>query len=230
MSFLLTGMLAYGYAAFHPGLTGPNPARLSVPNPAEWVEIMIQKLTENHIRKAAKELECDVAAIKAVIEVEAPRGGFLEDSDRPVMLFEAHIFSRLTGHKYDDTHPEVSSKRWNRKLYIGGEAEYARLETAMRLDRDNALRSASWGRFQILGDNYALCGFESVQDFVGAMEESEEAHLRAFINYIKNRGLDKYLRNRQWTSFARAYNGAGYSLNKYHIKIAEAYKKYCTPG
>lgn len=182
-------------------------------------------LTQKDFESAAKELKCEVAAIKAVAEVEAPRGGFLP-SGRPVILFEAHIFSNKTNHKYDASHPHISSKTWNRKLYLGGEKEYSRLEEAMKLDEMAALESTSWGKFQIMGFNYKICGWNNVKDFVNDMYISESYHLKAFVSFIKYSKLDKHLINKNWKAFARAYNGPAYEKNKYDIKLESAYKKY----
>ncbi len=51
-------------------------------------------LTDADYIRAAKVLKCEVAAIKAVTSVEAPKGGFLNDG-RVRILFERHKF-----HKY----------------------------------------------------------------------------------------------------------------------------------
>ena len=48
-------------------------------------------LDEDDIAEAAKKLDCEVAAVRAVVDVES-RGGFLADG-RPKILFERHYFS-----------------------------------------------------------------------------------------------------------------------------------------
>ena len=45
---------------------------------------------------------------------------------------------------------------------------------AAHLNRIAALKSASWGKFQLMGFNYKLCGFNSLQAFVNAMYKNEE--------------------------------------------------------
>jgi hypothetical protein len=183
------------------------------------------KLTEADLERAAKELNCELACIKAVAEVEARGDGFFA-SGRPKILFEAHIFSKETKHKYDATHPDISSAKWNRALYKGGEKEYDRLQAAMALDRTAALKSASWGRFQIMGFNYQACGYSSVEAFVNAMYESEGKHLDAFVAFLKHSKLDKPLREKRWADFAKGYNGPGYAQNQYDVKMKAAYEKY----
>jgi peptidoglycan hydrolase-like protein with peptidoglycan-binding domain len=187
------------------------------------------RLTEADFERAAGSLACEIACVKAVTEVEARGRGFY-DSGRPKILFEAHIFSQRTQHKYDATHPDVSSLKWNKKLYKGGEKEYERLEKAMSLNRSAALQSASWGLFQIMGFNYQNAGFDSVDAYVEAMFESEGRQLDAFVNFIKAAKLDGHLRARRWARFAQGYNGPAYAENQYDKKLLAAYEKYRKKG
>ena len=183
---------------------------------------MSAALTDDDYKWAALRLACEVAAIKAVVQIEAPNGGFYPDG-RPVILFEAYHFSRLTKGKFDQSHAHVSSNHWNRALYRKGVAEWQRLEEAIALDRRAALMSASWGRFQIMGFNFGLCGFTSVEDFVAAMQTSERAQVEAFVEFVKERGLDDELVRRDWTGFARGFNGIAFRENKYDARLAMAY-------
>lgn len=183
------------------------------------------RLAEGDYQRAARFLDCEVACVKAVTEVESRGGGYLA-SGRPKILFEAHIFSKRTGHRYDASHPDVSSATWNRTLYQGGEKEYDRLVKAMSLDRAPALESASWGLFQIMGFNYQSTGFGSIDQYVEAMFESEGRQLDAFINFIKASKLDRHLRSLRWADFAKGYNGPGFAQNQYDRKLQSAYEKY----
>jgi hypothetical protein len=185
------------------------------------------KLTDGDIAAAAKALQCEESLIRAVNEVESSGGGFLA-SNRPKILFEAHIFSKLTKHKFDADHPAIASAKWDRKLYKGGEKEYDRLEEALKLDRQAALQSASWGRFQIMGFNHKAAGYATVDAFVEAMYESEGNHLQAFIAFLKSTKLDAPLREKRWADFARGYNGTDYRKNRYDEKLEKAYTRWAT--
>jgi peptidoglycan hydrolase-like protein with peptidoglycan-binding domain len=182
-------------------------------------------LMEADFERAARTLQCEIAGIKAVAEVESRGDGFLA-SGRPKILFEAHVFSRRTQHQYDRTHADISSPSWNRALYKGGEKEYERLEKAMALNTQAALESASWGRFQIIGFNHQNASFASVETFVNAMFESEGRHLDAFISFVQATGLTAPLREKRWADFARGYNGEGFAENQYDVKLKAAYDKY----
>lgn len=196
---------------------------------------------------AARVLGCTVAQIRAVWEVESGGGwftdvradilaadgpgGFIDGPNLPKILFEAHVFDRETGGRFRASHPNLSSRTWNRALYVGGQAEWLRLHRAMQLDRKAALRSASVGGPQIMGFNHELAGFDTVEAFWEAMKVSERAHLEAFADFIVNKKLGPALRkisNRavDCQPFAAGYNGAGYAANRYDEKIAAAHAKF----
>lgn len=188
-------------------------------------------LTTGGVAALAARLNIDPAAIWAVCDVESAGGGFLPDK-RPKILYEAHIFGRLTGHRFDASHPNVSAPSWDRALYgATGAHQYDRLAEAIGVDpgdgsiRAGALESASWGMFQILGMNYSLCGFGCPEDFVAAQVPSEDAQLDAFAGFIHHGGLEDALRRFDWTTFALGYNGAGEAENEYHQKLAADYAR-----
>lgn len=172
---------------------------------------------------AAKQLACSVAAIQAVCEVEAPRGGFNPD-DTPVTLFEGHKFYKYTNGRFAAQAPDLCFKVWTRDHYgKSWQAEQSRLQRAIAMDRDAALMSASWGKFQIMGFNHFMVGFTSLQAFINAMYAGERDHLMAFCKFVQTAGLAPALRRQDWSVFAKGYNGAGYAANKYDIKLAAAF-------
>jgi hypothetical protein len=182
-------------------------------------------LADDDLEKAAGLMRCERAVIDAVCDVESAGSGFLPDK-RPKILFEAHVFHYLTDGRWGRSHPGISSPQWNRALYgASGAHQYDRLAEAIRLDRDAALQSTSWGRFQVLGSNYAMAGFRDVEAFVAAMCESEAAHLEAFRDYCQKRGLVDPLRNKEWIIFARHYNGTG-QVEHYAAALAGAYARH----
>lgn len=184
-------------------------------------------LSSDDIRAAARRLNVGTASIKAVLTVETGgAGGFLSDgSGRPRILFEAHVFSRLTQGKYNGTHPNISSPSWNRNLYIGGAGEYQRIGMAVTLNRRAALQSASWGLFQVMGQNFGLAGWPDVEAFVTGMTESEANHLQAFLGFCSATGCADELQRGDWAGFARIYNGPSYAENRYPERLAAAYAR-----
>ncbi|MCE3261825.1 MAG: hypothetical protein K0R43_904 [Pseudoduganella sp.] len=182
-------------------------------------------ITDSGYEKAAKKLKVEVAAIKAVAEVETKGSGFLADG-RPTILFERHYFRRFTDGAFDGTNPDISNK--NAGGYgAAGDNQYAKLDQAYALNPDAALKSASWGRFQIMGANYTQAGYGSVSDFVNSQLDSADKHLEAFTAFIsKDKALLDALRDKDWTKFARGYNGKDYWKNDYDSKMKAAYEKF----
>ncbi len=193
---------------------------------------MAATLTDADYASAAKLLKCDIPAIKAVAEVESSGNGFLTDG-RVKILFEGHQFYRLTKGAFADSHPTICYQKWTTQFYtkganadIRGAGELTRLAEAMTLNHDAALLSASYGKFQIMGFNFAICGFVTVDAFYQAMQVSEAEQLLAFCSYIKHNFLDDELRNHDWARLARAYNGPEYKKNSYDTKLDNSYKKF----
>lgn len=186
-------------------------------------------ITEEAFQAAAALLGAPVAHIKAVCEVEAPNGGF-DDKGQPRVLFEAHRFAKLTGGTFDQAYPSISSRVWDRSLYAKGpnpdarnRGEHARLALAASINRSAALMSASWGRFQILGENYAACGFDDLQSFINAMYKDEDSQLAAFVEFIlSDKRKADALKVGDWRAFARLYNGPAFEQNHYDTKLAAA--------
>lgn len=184
-------------------------------------------LSNEDIEKIADELSVEVAVIRAVDEVESNGKGFLDDK-RPIILFERHIFSRRTKHRWDTEYPDISNPTRGGYGKSGGN-QYEKLYRAIKLDRQAALRSASWGRYQVMGFNAELCGWRDVENFVEDMTKSEAEHLKAFVNFCRANDLVRYLVVHDWRSFTKGYNGPG-NVEEYSTKIEKAYEKYKSQG
>jgi hypothetical protein len=158
--------------------------------------------------------------------VETAGGGF-DSLGRPRLLFEPHIFYRQLGPgaKLDRAMAEgLAYQSWGRSPYPSD--SYPRLQRAILIDREAALKSASWGLGQIMGFNHALAGFDHVEAMVAAFMEDEEAHLEAMVTFIIAAELDDELRGHNWAGFARGYNGAAFASHGYHTRLAAAYARW----
>lgn len=184
-------------------------------------------LTDLDYQAAARTLQCEVAAIKAVGQVESGSNGAFDSEGRPTILYERHVFSVLTRHVYDKTHSDISGPHAKGEYAT---ASYPKLIRAYRLSPTAALESASWGKFQIMGENYSLAGFGSAQAFVASMRVSVQNHLTAFVHFIgASPVLTKALKNKDWSDFALHYNGPAYKKNNYDTKISNAYLQLSKP-
>lgn len=190
-------------------------------------------LTNYRIAEIARQHSITPAALLAVKLVESGVGGGFLPSKRCKILFEGHKFYEELKKKGNKNlpqllkvAPDIVYTTWNRAKYKGGELEWARLEKAIAIDREAALESASWGLFQIMGSNYAACKCRNVEEFVALNCESEDNQLELLINFLNTTGIIKYLNARQWSEFARRYNGPGYKQNKYDTKLQVAYNQF----
>jgi hypothetical protein len=172
----------------------------------------------------ASTLEVGLPAIWAVLTVETSGCGFLRDR-RPKILFERHKFHKLTDGQFDAVAPDLSNKSAGGHG-DGGAHQYDRLERAMALDADAALRSASWGLGQIMGFNAEKVGYENVSEMIEAFRDSEDMQLGAMLVFIQGAGLAAPLRNSDWAGFAYRYNGADFQKNGYDKKLAMYHARY----
>ncbi|HZS44432.1 MAG TPA: N-acetylmuramidase domain-containing protein [Blastocatellia bacterium] len=160
----------------------------------------------------------------SVLSVETKGFGYLNDR-RPQILYERHIFSKRTNHKFDQTNPDISNTSPGGYGATGGH-QYDRLQAAIALNRQAALESASWGIGQLMGFNCGQAGFDNVESMVAAMMASENDQLLAMGKWIVANNLNKPLVARNWAAFAKGYNGANYAINQYDKKLAAAYARY----
>ncbi|MDN5210957.1 DUF5675 family protein [Fulvivirgaceae bacterium BMA12] len=190
-----------------------------------------KKLTQKNIIDAANANDIEPPIMMAVIKVESGGSGFLRDG-RPKILFEGHKFYKHLKSAGEDVealakeHPTIIYAKWTKVHYIGGAGEHDRLDQAIKIHREAALKSASWGLFQILGEHAENLNYDSVETFVREQYESEQKHLEAFIRFIDRYDMIQLLKDRDWRGFARRYNGPGYERNNYHVKLEMAYAKY----
>lgn len=183
-------------------------------------------LTQGGINDAAKIADIGVVELWALMSVETSGCGYLTDR-RPKILFERHVFSRLTDGRYDVDDPEVSQPSQG-GYGPPGAHQYDRLAVALNLDAEAALQSASWGLGQIMGENFKEAGFASVDDMVAGMIAREDNQLAGITSFLSTTGMAETLRSHQWASFARRYNGPNYAANNYDATLAHFYEIYST--
>jgi hypothetical protein len=185
-------------------------------------------LTDEGVSKVVGELGAEREALWAVLAVETTGCGFSADR-RPKILFERHVFSRLTGGRYDDSHPDISDPSAG-GYGPSGAHQYERLQSAMALDSEAALKSCSWGLGQIMGENHASAGFATVEEMVEAFVEAEDAQLAGMGAFIAGSPLKRALQTANWPTFARLYNGLSYAENHYDEHLRAFYRQYRSSG
>jgi hypothetical protein len=189
---------------------------------------MSKKITVDQLSQLACKYGLTLADLQTIREVEAAGKGFLPDG-RPKILFERHKFSEFTGRVFNVSHPDISSPI--RGGYKGGTGEWARFDKAQKLDREAAIKATSWGAGQVMGFHYKDLGFITPQEFLNANFKDEASQFDIMLRFItspKNRGMYLALKEKDWATFAKLYNGPKYAENEYDTKLANAFKKHST--
>lgn len=113
--------------------------------------------------------------------------------------------------------------------YGDGAKSYLRLVNAYRLNPEAALKSCSWGMFQIMGEEHlGPCSVDRVEEFVGLICSGESGQLEILRRFIGKKASSRLLtavRAKDWAKIAYYYNGPGYETNSYDKKMENVYKK-----
>ena len=178
--------------------------------------------TDDDIGAIATMLGCTVKQVRAVAKVESAGSGY-DNSGRPKMLFERHIFHRLTGGRH-------SPSSFSNGVYGGyNQDSWAKLADACGKNPDAAFSSASWGKFQVLGSHWSKLGYANAFELAHSCVSNELAHYTLLARYIQTFGLTGAIRRlstnpEDCRDMVSGYNGPSYRRNAYHIKLAEAMK------
>ena len=210
---------------------GPDTIHVSFITPK--AEEKSERLTNRDYREVADKLGIEAAAVKAIVEIETGRTykGFHRPG-KPIINFDLAVYRRAAARRgidlncYTTSHAVIFRSSDIARYGTQQEGEQARLDAAMSIDSISAIDGTFWGLFQIGGFNWKLCGTSSRSEFVELMSRSERDQLDLFAEFIRNSGLLKPLKKKDWTSFARGYNGAGYYKHNYHTRLESAYRKY----
>ncbi|MGB3125645.1 MAG: N-acetylmuramidase family protein [Pseudomonas sp.] len=221
-----------------PQVQSPEPVKVPVPAVPDKQALVTQvtcdggvTLTDADFKNAAAQLGngIPVNLIKAFATVESGgRSGF-GPAKMPVIAFEGHIFRKYTQQKYDKTYPflsypylEKAGPQWRANNKDQATA-WRTLADAFKLAPEAALMSASYGMFQIMGFNFAACGYKNVFDMVTAMKLNAGQQLMAFVGFCrKSPALVKAMKNKDYVGMASNYNGKDYG--DYDKRIQKAFE------
>lgn len=204
-------------------------SRLNYPN---------SEITESKFKEIAERVKYngnapEIAAVKAVTYTEADGGGYFENG-LPKILFERHKFYKHTAPE-SGTHPYAKFPDiCNPKSggYRGGAQEYIRLIKAAKLDKEAAIKSCSWGAFQVLAEYSSQLGYSTAAEIANECMRSIDAQIDLFVKFMtklpeKKRAL-KGLYEKDWATFTYYYNGSNWKKQNptYPAKMAEFYEKF----
>lgn len=182
------------------------------------------------IKDAAKRLRCEEATLLAILEVESGGDPF-DAKGRLIILPEKHVFWRELPQNLRARAQALglAVRGWSRGNYggLGGKGDdrrWTRLRAMVNLHETAGFRSASYGGPQIMGFNHQAVGYPTVTQFVEAMAAGEENQIAAFVAFLESVGLAEALRQRDFRTVARRYNGSG-QVTRYAGMMERAYQR-----
>ncbi len=206
---------------------------------AEDVIFSGSKLDDIDLPRIGHQIGIEEDLVHGLLDTETA-GKSTDSKGRLKMLYEPHIAYRVAPTntiRGKLVKAGLAYAKWGSKPYP--KESYTRFWKAYAIDPDTAIMACSWGGPQILGQNYALAGFDTSEAMVRAMASGEAQQLQAMVNFIENTGLADELqvlqakldRGEKLTGadcvpFVRGYNGPGYVKNDYHNKFAKNVNKW----
>ena len=211
-----------------------------------WLVALLDNATRRYgafLDEIAPQFGIEKAVAVAAVAVECGRRGFHLDG-RMVLRFENHVFR----HYWGQHHPEIfrqhfrldADEPWKGHAFCpepeGGiwieqhlgdpTSEWQSYELAASLHLTAAQLSVSMGAPQVMGFNYRLLGYRSVQAMFDAFSQDEKAQLRGFFDLVHG-GLNPSdgigaLRSKDFRAFAKYYNGEE-KAERYAVLMQRAY-------
>lgn len=191
-------------------------------------------ISDRDIADAAVELMVEPAAIDAIMRAESGSFGWFKDG-RMKILPEPHVFyaelpttmKRLAlgrGLVVGTTYSETKRSGHYRKM-SGPNPRYNLLAKWIAFHEETAYRAISMGRFQIMGFNYKVCGYDSAKEMFNSFCESEVNQLNAFVKFLRNKGVVSAIRTLDFRAVENLYNGGG-QKGAYARKMSEYYREF----
>ena len=192
---------------------------------------MFDPQIEAEIIALASKKGLEPAAVLAIAEVESAGKASERIDNRlePLIRFEGHYFDRrLSGIKREQAriaqlaHPKAGAIK-----NPASQAErWKMLRRAAAIDHRAAHESVSWGLGQVMGAHWKWLGYASVDALVAQARSGVAGQIDLMLSYCEKAGLYSAIQSRDWTAFARAYNGPAYAKSGYDKKIALAYARH----
>ncbi|MCS3449837.1 peptidoglycan hydrolase-like protein with peptidoglycan-binding domain [Bradyrhizobium elkanii] len=192
---------------------------------------MFSKEIVDAIVAAANANGWPASALLAVVECETSGKPFEQDNHTPALLFERHKFySELQSHKpmklKDAIKAGLAIPKWSRNTQYKDQGTSAgRLNViakARQIDEEVANRAASWGLGQTMGFNAERLHYDNATAMVEELSKGVAEQIEALVREIKSSKLDRFLKAKDFASFAKGYNGPGYKQNNYDVRMRNA--------
>ncbi len=199
-----------GHLDFFAPTTPTAPPTQLIPLSSDPQEASIARLWNRYgaaIAKCAKQHNLNVDRALAVFQVESKQAYDLE-TGLVIIRFESHIFKRYTQRTINNPHGNQST-------------EWQALQQASTHNLEAALLSTSFGLPQLMGFNWQFTQHSSVEKMVLAFQDSCEAQINGFFDFIVKQDLLRHLQKNNWPEFVRRYNGPA-NVADYTNKLTRA--------
>ncbi len=193
----------------------------------------------NLLYAIAQKLEIEVASAIAVLAVESGGKGFGSD-EKMIIRFENHLFYTYWGKAnigtYNKHFQYNKSKQWQGHKFRSEEnsewenfhgnqiKEWEAFEFAKSIDEKAAMFSISMGAPQVMGFNYKKLGYSDVTAMYNNFCSDIRFHIFGLFDFFNSRMIEA-LKNKDFTTFARYYNGAG-QAERYGKVIENYYESF----
>jgi hypothetical protein len=199
---------------------------------------MVTVFDYEQLRAAATVLGWQVEMVSAVSKKEVLANPFFVASGKKLqkILYERHVFWRNLVKKGVDP-AELLRRDPSLRDILGKTpyptsgygkyiAQYQRRERAAGICHESAFAACSYSGFQILGENWRECGYDSVDAFVEAMDTPAN-WLTALVALVKSKGIEATLRpdRLDFAEFSEKWNGPDYWRVKYDVELSRIYQR-----
>lgn len=169
-------------------------------------------INDNDYATTAKDLGVEKEVLMAIASQESKHASF-KAVKQATILFERHKMYRLLIKK-GNTKASVDALSKKYPSIVNEDSggyndmtSYEKLKIAKSIDYSCAVQSCSWGKFQVMGFNYANL-YSSPRELEKAMNMCELQQFKYFVSYLKNTsGMVDALKNKNWERIATLYNG-----------------------
>ncbi|GAB2868290.1 N-acetylmuramidase family protein [Paraburkholderia jirisanensis] len=214
-----------------------------------------ESFSEDQFKNMAKQLDVEVAAIKAIVQQESKGHPFLENGLPPILYERTHFYdlamkkqvalNKSAAHQHVGKNEKLPKAHGIENPYPGhpdlcfpkpgtygpaGLHQYEKLIHATKLDSEVALQACSWGGFQILGEYFSQCNCSTIHEFVNKSMSGTPGQIEIFIEFMRNMKPEavRALRNREWEAVAGSYNGQNWrnANPNYAINLRKYYDKF----
>ncbi|MBO9620549.1 MAG: DUF3380 domain-containing protein [Niabella sp.] len=190
----------------------------------------------------ANKIGCEKEVIKAIAKQESQGEPFVSNNTHAKILYERHYAYRLLKAK-GKTQKELKDFEMVKDpkglpiIYPQGYSikgkEYGsylqqieKLDIVKEIDKDVAIQSCSWGRFQVMGVNFKGL-YKNPSELEDAQNHCEIQHLALFFQEVStNTSLIAAMKMKDWEKIAYYYNGPKWRENDYANKIKKYYEGF----